>query len=345
MDVWIQGRRIPPPIAWSVTRDMYNLGAQFSMTFRPLPPSVALDADVVMALGGARILRGIVEDIGTSDDRSHSEQVVSGRDTAALVIDEAAEFIVYAEYDLLRLAKEMAEPLDVVLSNAENRALIRGRGRKTAAAGEPIFSRRADVQWRSLIGQSRGDVLRFFLGAAGLIAWTTGDGTTLCIGKPNDRQRPQFRFGPHNVLSIRRNRSIADRHSELVGFRQPVGFRNEGLRTTIRDQSGDFRRRKRAYRLVSQARTAQELRRLLQAEFDRARQTADTIDLDVAGHGQPLTSTDAPTLFALDTIAELKFPALGITGHYLITGVRLNASRSGDRASLSLVPRGTPIMP
>jgi len=344
MDVWIQGRRIPPPMTWSVARDMYNLAAQFSMTLCP-PRPVALDSDVVIALDGGRIFRGTVEDITTTDDRSRTGQVLSGRDTAGYLIDDAAEFMVYADYDLLRLAKALASPMAVTLSNAQNRALIRGKGRKAEAAGEPIFSRRADVEWRSLIGQSRADVLRFFLGSAGLTLWTTGDGQTLCIGKPNYRQRPQFRFGPHNVLRVTRTRSIADRHSEIVGFRRPASFRGQGLRYTVRDESGDFQRHKRAYRLVSNARNAQELRRLLQAAFDRARQTADVVELEVAGHGQPLTVTDAPTLFALDTVAELKFPTRGLVGQYLITAVRLSASRDADRAVLSLLPSGTPIIP
>lgn len=293
------------------------------------------------------LLRGFVDEREASEDPSRAGVTVRGRDVAGRLVDDAADVRDYRDYDLVRLGTELASPWipSVLLSNAQNRALTRGRGRRSTAAGEPIFSRRGDVQWRSMVGMPRADVLRFFLAQAQLLAWASADGVTLVIARPNKRQAPQYRLARGTILSADRSRSVADRHSEFIGLARPQRLNAAKLRATEADASGDFQRRKRAVRILGGARNQSELARLTRAEFLRAQQTADRLTVRVSCHGQRYASTDAETLYAIDTVARVDMRRLGIrVADYYVAGVTLQHRVGEDATELELLPLATEIV-
>jgi hypothetical protein len=76
------------------------------------------------------------------------------------------------------------------LSNARNRRVLRGQG-KRADGVEPVRLN-TRVGTRLEPGQTRWTVIEELLGQAGYLAWSAGDSAELVIGQPNYDQEVQF---------------------------------------------------------------------------------------------------------------------------------------------------------
>jgi prophage tail gpP-like protein len=306
---------------------------------------------------------------GRIDDRTRPEDgyvvQLTGRDSYARVYDESAPSINFEGLDIYALITQMAKPWfsKVTFSNARNRIVVRGRGRKAKAAAEP-----AKLQTSKKIGthiepgQTRATVIASLCEQGGLLAWSSADGTELVVGRPNYDQEVQFRlFHPDRnskraheatVRAMGIHDSVGERYSRVIVVGSGTGTAaNYGAAVASRygeskDNPGtpegdglDFDAPKRliVQRTVNSAAEAQEL-----ADLERARRDAhgEKITARAAGHGQIYAGAFV-TIFAPDLMASVEDEATGREGSYLITSCAYRSDRpGGEETSLELVPRG-----
>jgi prophage tail gpP-like protein len=257
------------------------------------------------------------------------------------LVDEGMPLETLSDLDLVQLGRLVAGPWfgAVSLTNTENRRLVRGRGRSVTSGAEPIFTRRSDAKLRVQPGDTRADILRYFMEPVGLLAWSSGDGSTLHIGQPNYRQVPQFELTPATTLAIREKRSVAERYRDYTAY-AGTGRRRK-VRSEAADTSGDFLRAKSATLRLPDARTQTELDGRLATEVARSNQSARDWSVTVQGIGQRNGTTDRATLFAFDTMARVRSTDDRVAHDALITAVTMEVTPTTQRTTLRLVPRGT----
>lgn len=355
-------------VSFDVTSDMLELADPWSLSApisRDLWDLAAPDAVVRIFVDDSQILEGYVDERERAlgrDDGSVLE--LSGRDKGGRLVDESAPLLTFDGRTIEDLAATLVAPWfpSVTLSNAKNRALVRGRGRRLAkVSGEPaIVSDRREAR-KVEPGETSAEVLGFFLERAQLLGWSSADGREFIIGKPNYDQAPQFFFfgaepgsaraAETNILAATYRESCADRYTEILAVGSSRGdSANYGPNVTKRRYtaiSTAIPHRKRLIVADDDIKSAAAAR--TRAEREMALRDGGGVELllDVAGFGQALggDSTTRPALFACDTMARWEDEELGIRGDYLITQVRLRRSKKeGELATLRLVPRGTELV-
>jgi len=357
---------------YSIECDMLNPADGFRVTLgdwsKRVFDLVRPDAPVEILLDGTRVLSGFVDDREWVTSREGTMLSVTGRDRGGRLVDESAPLVTYAGLGIQDLAEKLTSywfPGGVLLDNATNRRLVRGRGAALAKVSkEPAIIATKHAPRKVNPGESIWHVLQTFLAEAELLGWSDAAGEHLIVGKPNYDQEAQFAFfvpkdgsaqrDRGNVLSCSVKDSTGERYSKIVacgagrGDSADYGDRVLKWRGTALnnpdDADGvgkDFSARK--LLLV----TDDDLTGAGPAAVRAAREMAErdaggrALALTVAGHAQ-LRSGRVPTLYAFDTMAHVEIEALEHQGLYLITAVSFKHSRSGGEVTeLKLVPKGT----
>lgn len=319
------------------------------------------DRELRVQVDGVALITGYLDDRKAS--RDGQTFTIAGRDKVGRLADESIPRVDYLGLGVLELVKKLAFPwfTKVTLSNARNRRVLRGKGKTAPAGNEPV---RLDTKGGSRLepGQMRWAAIEELLKQVGWIAWSSGDGTELVVGRPNYEQAVQWRFyrpgsrsprtADGNVLGLEVDDSVGDRYSQItvvgtgggtdvnygVGVTQRAGTALEGPEAD--GTGGDFERPKHLV-IVQDVKSRAEAERYAAHEMARRDAGGHVVRVEAPLHGQRVAG-DRLTLFAPDTLARVEDEITGIRGIYLVHTVELSTSRDhGEVAELELVPTGT----
>lgn len=330
------------------------------------------DSDVQIEIDGTPIVRGFVE------KRVHQSKAgtmtISGRDRAGRLADESAPSIRYDGMTILQAFQRLASPWfgQITLSDARNRTLRRGKGKRVAAGSEPTVTINVRVPRRGQVhpGEKRSHLMHEIAARAGLIWWSSGDGREIFVGKPNYDQASQYLFA-HTAPGSKTQATVkdmtiteddGDRYSVMlctgVGGATPddYGKNITGRRgivydnpfNTIDGTGRDFIHPKRLHLPERDFESYGDAQRV--AENERARRDfkRHVVSVEAPLHGQFLSDGlgDA-TLFTPNTIARVinedHSPALDDT--YLIVSCAYSSNRDqGEATTMHMVPTGTEIL-
>jgi len=229
---------------------------------------------------------------------------------------------------------------------------------------EPGIFRGRAASKRVQPGQTRWAVLEEFLREARLLAWSTADGRELFIGLPNYEQEAQYMFfeassedGRNRDVtncSIRVVENVEEMYALYLACGAARGNgKNYGPNVTkniasvkdnpeTNDGTGIHFARPKTL-LISDDGIKSQRDALERAERERLQREAGRLELEIscAGHGQ-IYAGDVPTIYAVDTIAEVYDEDTGIADSFYVTAVDFSADDSGGtRTSIRAVPKGT----
>lgn len=366
ISVLANGVQIEDWSTYEITVDMLSPADHFSMHIpfrREVWDQVVPQRRIKVRIDEVTILTGFLDGRTLPEDDESIE--IYGRDIAGRLVDESAPSLNFAGLTMFSLIQKVADPWfkKVTFSNARNRNVIRGRGRKAKASGEPVILK-TPKKLGTLIepGQTRWQVIETLCAQADALAWAASDGSELIVGQPNYDQEPQFRFfmpaansrrvAESTVLGLGVREHFADSYSRIIVVGSGSGTDvNYGARVASRygeakdnpatvDGTGlAFPEPKRliAVRSVASVSEAQEL-----AKREMARRKAHQRALTVrcAGHGQSIGGAPV-TIFAPDTLASVEDERTGMQGMFLITACTYRSSRGGEETLMTLVPSGT----
>jgi prophage tail gpP-like protein len=375
----IDGRELRPPTDYSIDFDILEPADAFSMTLPLDAESVAvaaLDAPFQVMVDDTVVISGLIDE---AEETADGSLAIRGRDRVGRLVDESVPGAgmrlgqTTVEQAALRIVRPWFDRVE--FSNAENRRLVRGRGRKTRSGREPALTaaQRRQIPRRIDAGAKRWEALMAILEPLRLLAWSRGDGKALVIAAPNYNQAPQYQlveeFTRSNVTAMSRRRATADRYAtiEVSGSGRPPGvpappwfpaypgqkrpkYVNRGRVGIARDTTGDFRSDKRLF-VISEAMSQGEAQELAARAMGQGLVNAEQISITVPEHGQRRPGTSIRTLYAPDTVARVRrqierapgddAPTVLVSGDYLITRVSMTSSRGqGEQTQLSLSPLG-----
>ncbi len=356
-------------LEFDVSSDMLELADPFSLSV-PLTPDLweaaALDSSIRIFIDDSQVLDGFVDERVRSIDKSGGSILnISGRDKGGRLVDESAPLKSFYNRRFADVAKDLVAPWfpKVTFSNATNRALIRGRGRRLASvAQEPAVQvgSRKRVARKVEPGESRAEVLRHFLERFHLLGWSSANGREFVVGLPNYKQAPQFfffvpragskRFHEGNVLEASYRQSCSERYSEIrvVGSSRgdEASYGRNVTSRTATVSSEELLHDKHLIVVDDDIRTAGEALARAKREMKLREGAGEQLELTVPGFGQALGGDDTtpPALYACDTMSRWEDEELGLKGDWLITAVRYRRSKNGETSQLSLVPRGTELV-
>jgi prophage tail gpP-like protein len=312
----------------------------------------ALDAPAKILIDGVTVLAGFIDEREVTD--SGDDLRVTGRNRAGRLVQESAPGITFAGMDLVGLIGALADPwyTTITLSNARNRRVLRGKGKKARAGREPVFVTTSKGS-RIEPGQTRWQVIADLCQQAEILCWPAGDGTELVLGLPNYDQEPQFAFvmaadrgaERSNVLGLSYVESIADRYNAIIvvgsgggtdaNYGAPVGSRIGRAENTR-----GFSARK-ALVLEKAVRSSEEASAYARREMRRRDMQGTRVSITAAGHGQVLAG-QYHTIFAPDLAASIHDERTGMRGLFHVVGCAYRCSRDGgEETVLEFVPRGT----
>ncbi len=327
------------------------------------------DSRIRVLVDGTPVLTGFLDDrIKRAKD---GVLEISGRDRAGRLVQGSAPSISYAGLDLVEAIRRLVAPefTVVTLSDARNRKLRLGKGRKVSAGNEPIVLRVSSKGGgRVQPGQFKWDAIQEIASRAGLIVWSSADGREIFVGRPASGMAPQFTIRhclpgsktTSTCLDLTYTESNGDRYSMIatvgtgggtaadsgnyITQRSGVVFDNEA--NTVNGTGRDFIEPKllmmpeRDYLSIEEASSVAGMEQL-RRDFRRT-----TLSASMPFHGQ-WVGPAAPTIFAPNTIAAVYdedfTPALD--ADFLIYAVTFSSSRTnGETTMLELVPEGTQIV-
>jgi len=326
------------------------------------------DARIAIKADGTTLLDGFI-------DRREFEGkadviIISGRDRVGRMVDESAPAINYTGMTILEAARRLASPwFDVVtLSDARNRRLRRGKGRRAASGNEPVVTINVRVPRRGNVhpGETRWQILHEILGRAGLIGYSSSDGRELFIGKPNRNQDVQYMFalgvdGGQVETTVRDLKIIEDdgdrfslylvagvggqtdtNYGSNVTDNRGVAFDNPFNR--IDGTGRDFIHPKRMFLPERAFDSYGDAEQVARNEKDRRDFHRHSASIEMDGFGQFL-GTSAATLFSPDTVARIAVERIGIDEPYLVVSCSYSFARDGaDTTTMHAVPLATEII-
>jgi prophage tail gpP-like protein len=359
ISVVCDGRVVRGWSSYEISNSMLDPADRFSM-------EVPFSREAWQLLRQGRPIKIRIDDVvvmsGYIDDREIPEGggedviQISGFDKSGRLVQESAPGVDFRGSDLVTLVGKLASPWfsRVTLSNARNRQVLRGRGRKVQTGREPVFVTTGKGT-RIEPGQTRWQAIEDLCRQAGCLAWSAGDGEELVLGRPNYDQAPQFRFfqpasgsarsAESTVLSMGRRESVGDRYSEIIVVGSGGGTdANYGAAVTKRfGRAVDERDFSAPKRLVIERAVTSQASAQAEAEREMARRAAGRLRVPVRAqaHGQ-VVAGQYPTIFACDLMSTVEDERTGDVGAFLIVGVTYRSSRgAAEETLLDLVPKGT----
>lgn len=347
--------------------DSFVLRMPFSITaWRTL----RRDARITIRVDGTTFLDGFIEKRIKQGRAGVME--IHGRDRVGRLVDESAPATDYSDMMLLeairRLVSPWFEPKNVILTNAKNRRVRRGKGKRVAAGNEPVVTFNVRVPRRGAVhpGETRMQLIKEILSRAGLIGFATADGKEFVIGKPNQSQAPQYLFrlaapgstSETNVKDLTITEDDGDRFSMYIcGGVGGQGDNNYGRNVvdnrgvaldnpfnTLDGTGRDFIHRKVMYLPERAFDSFNDAARVAANEKARRDYKRHQVAVEAHDMGQPLTPGEI-TLFAPDTVARVIDEEAEIDDTYQVVSCSYNFARdNGDWTTLHLVPTGTEII-
>lgn len=371
VSVVVEGQQIDGWLSYEIASSMIDPADAFTLT-RPFDPKAWLalrrDARIRVLIDGIVILDGIIDK--RTKRTKDGTMTVTGRDRAGRLVQESAESIDYDSLTLTEAIRRLVAPwfTTVTLSDARNRALRRGKGKRVSAGSEPIVANERHYRTgRVHPGQTKWQAIEQIMQSSLLCAWSSADGREFFIGQPNQTQAAQYQIINARVGSSRTStckdlvidEDNGDRFSKISCVGTGGGDEDDyGDNVVSREASvfdnpfnkidgtgRDFIHPKRMLMPERQFDANQDAaavarREQLQRDFHRTKVMAT-----MQYHGQFLTGT--PTIFAPNTMAHVideDFePALD--DDYLIFACTYTGSRKdGEWTNLEMVPRGTEVI-
>lgn len=383
--ITVEGAELPTPISYQCEVDLLTPADSLQFTL-PLDAEtlakVPLDGEVQLYIDGAPVFNGFIETTGLTPANEIRVEALCrvGRLVAESV--PGAGFGVLGKRMATVIRDVIGDVFDrIEFSNARDRRLRAGRGKRGRAGSEPAITvgdALATVQHIEA-GTPRWTALERIFAALQLLAWSSGDGRALIVARPQYDQEPTFDVyetrDESNVKEFDLTRSNANRYSEIEvsgsGFPPgisppprvqvvpgvaPPRFVSRNKIGRVLDgpnpdgTGGDFLRRKRLF-VVSEALNQQEAAIEALRYAARAKATARQITLTLADHGQVREGTQYRTLYTPDTIATcLKTidaapgrtdESVLVRAPFYVTSARYSGSRTEEQTILRLVPVGT----
>lgn len=370
-----EGKQIDGWLSYEISSSLIEPADSFTMT-RPWDAQAWItlrrDARIQVVIDGVTVIDGFIDD--RRKQTKAGTFTITGRDRAGRLVQESAPGYAYGGVSMYDAIKRLAAPwfTKVSLSDARNRTLRLGKGRKVPMGKEPIvISKKTPARGKVQPGQARWQVIEQIVSQAGYICWSSADGRELIVGKPNDSQAPQFLIyhalptssAKSNCLDLDYIESNGDRYSmiavvgsgggtetdygETVSSRAGIVYDSGESDAPFADGTGrDFIYPKRllmpernldANNDASTVAGREQWRR----DFKR---TVLTAEMDQ--HGQWI-GTGAPTIFAPNTVARVVDEDFDppMDQRFLIYAVTYRCDRAGGQTSaLEAVPVGTEII-
>jgi prophage tail gpP-like protein len=371
--VEIDDARLERLLSFSLSRDMLTPSDQVTLVYPAtgrLLQSLQLDAPVRVYFDGIQVFTGRLPDI----DHSGGQVTITVRDGIDRLVETSVPGVGFRLSNQLSVAiKSIVSPWfqTIVFDNATDRRLIAGRGKRARVSGEPVItasSIRALGRYADA-GELRWSTLERVLETFRLLAWSSADGQSLIVTRPNYNQTTTHRLiraEQSNVISMRRGRSIAGRYKTLElsgtqttpGIPPPPIFKLPGQvvkkrvqgssRGRVTDTSSDFLADKRLlvndgsiYPRDAQA-TAERI-------FGTQQARADTVQANAPGFGQ------GRTLYDIDTMASVTLTepstqrgreqsAILKAAPYYLTAVEYTSNGDEQRSQIELLPAGTQLV-
>lgn len=335
------------------------------------------DSDVSITIDGTTILRGFIDK--RRKDSKAGQMTISGRDRSGRVVDESAPRVDYTGMSIQAAVLDLVRPWfdRVTLSDARNRLLRRGRGKRLAGGAEPVVDITIRVPRRGFVhpGMSRAQVIKEIAARASCIAYSSADGREFFIGRPNQAQPAQYEFvnaapairrpGTEYVLDLIIEEDDGDRYSLImcagaggqsdtnygknvtdnvgVVFDNPFDKRDR----TTRDGTGrDFIHPKRLFMPEKDFESYGDAQRVARNEQVKRDMKRHTVTIMAPLHGQFLDAGPA-TLFAPGCVAHVvdedQDPHLD--DNYLLLSCSYTSQRDqGETTTMHMVPTGTEIL-
>lgn len=366
ISIVVDGVQIKDWSTYDINVDMMTPADHFSMRIpfrREVWDVVRGDRPIRVRIDDVTILTGFIGGRDLPEDEESIE--IFGLDRAGRLVKESAPSLNFSGLTMFGLIKKVADPwfTKVTFSNARNRNVIRGRGRKARAGTEPLILK-TPKKLGTLIepGQTRWQVIETLCSQADALAWSSCDGEELIIGQPNYEQEPQFRFfmpaadsrriSESTVLGLGIREHFEDSYSRVIVVGSGTGTDvNYGARVASRygeakdnpaTVDGDgltFSAPKRLI-VVRSVASVSEAKELALRELNRRKAQQKMLTVRCAGHGQTIGGAP-PTIFAPDTLASVEDERTGMQGIFLITACNYRSGRSGEETLMTLVPSGT----
>lgn len=315
------------------------------------------DAEIQIWIDRQRVFSGVIDGRTRTVNRDDGATItLTARDKVGrFLLDDAAPLIAFRGLGLVDLAKKLCgDRLVVTTSNANNRRLIAGPLSKRVSREPPIATGK-NVHRKVEPGDTRWQVLHYFLEEAGLLAWATADGQGLVIGTPNYAQPAQWQWvlggpgaawGDSTVMTFSDTESLGERYSQVqvLGTKAGVGADARTERGVARNGKGtagtgkDFRFPKRM--VLRDDRGDRHRQQMAEREMAERDGAGRDMRITVPGHGQ--ARDGAQVIYTYDTIGELDDRELASTASWYVVGVGYRGSkREGQVTDLRLVPIGT----
>lgn len=328
------------------------------------------DARITIKADGTTLLDGFIDKRIRQGKAGVLE--IHGRDRVGRLVDESAPAIDYtgmAEAEAIkRLASPWFSPDGVVLSNAKNRRLRRGKGKRVAAGNEPVVTINVRVPRRGQVhpGETRWQLIHEITSRSGHIAYSSSDGKELIVGKPNQTQPPQYLFclaapGSRTETTVR-DITITEDSGDRFSMYLCAGVGGQGdtnYGRNVTDNRGvvfdnpfnkldgtgrDFIHPKRMFLPERAFDSFADADRVAANEKARRDFKRHQVSVEAATFGQNLGSSD-PTLFAPDTVARVIDEEIELDDRYLIFSCSYSFARdNADRTTMHMVPVGTEIV-
>lgn len=354
---------------YSIDCDMLQPADAFELSFaggrRDVWELVRTDGQVDVLIDDVPVLSGFIGRRSRRAGLQGSEISIAGRDRGGRMVDESMPLQSFEGLGIKELAEACSQGIfgSVALQNTRNRKLARGsRAKHAAVSGEPIITR-GNARKKVDPGETRWQVLDYFLKEGELLAWSSCDGAELIVGLPNYRQDPQYRFfvpaegsrraREGNVIECEIVDQVEDRYARIVAMGAGKGNTSNYAERVVRqrgtalcnpdsvDGTGtDFLFRKDLILADDDVKDLETATRRARREMARRAAGGHSVRLKVRGHDQSFAGI--PVLYAFDCMAEFEDEETGTKGSYLITRITFRQSLDeGETTAIEMVPKDT----
>ena len=354
---------VPGVSDYAFNIDLRTPADAFAFTFQTNPTLYqvcAPDNEVRVFLDERRVFTGIIDDRGRAGDKATGSKIsIRGRDVMGRLVDESAPLVSFSGVGVIDLIKKLVAGsaiTSVVTSGVTNRR-VRG-GRVPGASSEPPILNGEKAPKKVEPGETIWQVMAHFLEETGYIAYTGADGKTLIVSKANHNQPPAHtlihapvgtaRAKLSNVIAFDDRTSLGEMYSVYTALVQPPETTIEDTpprRGHARDNPASvdgtgarFRLRK---RLILQDDAAPDPTERAIRELKERGQSYIERSYTVEGHGV-VTPAGERVYYAPDTMVRIEDDEIDSRADWYVAAVTYSGDQqSGQRTTLSVVPRGT----
>lgn len=326
-------------------------------TFDTSEPALALlrkDAEVEIQIDGVTVLTGYVED----RRGGWRTLTISGKDYVGRMVAESAD--VSRQYGGRGIRDEAAVLAgrwfdSVALSNDANRDSLLGAGGRATSSPSSIPNVET-TQRRMEPGTTKMGALNDLLDRNGARAWSSADGQTLIIARPNFDQAPQFTFfdtrAASNCLAIEFADSNAPRFASILavgsgrGTSENFGRNVIARRGIARDNPDSFDGTGRNFLqpklmiMPVDASSSEECQRLAEREQAEREAQAFAVSVRTYDWGQRFDGARERSLYAPDTIVAAFAEDTPVDGIFYCIARSFQFGREVESAALTLVNIG-----